>query len=236
MKTGISEIKYSISVVSHNQFDICKRAIKSFIDCIPNIEIIITVNIPEIYDFSWITKVPVVIIQNKTPKGFGANHNQAFSRASGNYFFIVNPDVLITRWSELKLDLDLIYTPSLFELNGKKCDNLRNYPSLINLLKRNLFNFQENNIDWFAGMFLIVHKSLFLKLNGFDERFFMYLEDTDFCLRAKKNGANLKVIEEIIVVHEARRSSKKKLSFFLMHLSSLIKFYVKHPKIIFKIN
>ena len=42
--------------------------------------------------------------------------------------------------------------------------------------------------DYITGCCMFVHSSIIKKLNGFDERFSMYMEDVDFCLRAQKKG------------------------------------------------
>jgi N-acetylglucosaminyl-diphospho-decaprenol L-rhamnosyltransferase len=52
-------------------------------------------------------------------------------------------------------------------------------------------------VDWCSGAAMLFHKDLFLSLDGFDEQFFMYLEDVDLCKRVLNAGG------EIIYVHSA---------------------------------
>ena len=39
----------------------------------------------------------------------------------------------------------------------------------------------STNVDWLSGCFMIVDRDSFEKVNGFDERFFLYFEDVDLC-------------------------------------------------------
>jgi len=43
-------------------------------------------------------------------------------------------------------------------------------------------------VDWLSGSFMFVKKEIFENMNGFDEDYFMYSEDTDICLRLKREG------------------------------------------------
>ena len=86
----------------------------------------------------------------------------------------------------------------------------------------------DTKFDWYAGMFLIVNGRNFRKLGGFDTRFFMYVEDCDFCNRALRIGCKLEDVTVISVKHDARRRSRKIFSKHLFwHLQSLIKYWLK---------
>ncbi|MHB1336102.1 MAG: glycosyltransferase family 2 protein [Candidatus Humimicrobiaceae bacterium] len=43
-------------------------------------------------------------------------------------------------------------------------------------------------VDWLSGSFMFVKKEIFDSINGFNEDYFMYSEDTDICLRLKREG------------------------------------------------
>ena len=43
-------------------------------------------------------------------------------------------------------------------------------------------------VDWVSGGAMIIRKNIFSELGGFDEKYFMYYEDADLCLRAAKKG------------------------------------------------
>jgi GT2 family glycosyltransferase len=107
--------------------------------------------------------------------------------------------------------------------------------------KYNYSNISENvihQVDCISGSFMIFPKSLFEKLDGFDERFFLYFEDTDFCTRAKKIGADILYYPEAIVYHRKYGSTTSKNYFFVrFHFyKSFIKFYLKYFYVYFNFN
>lgn len=227
---------FSFSVVSHNQLDLVLSLIASIEKLVKNYEIIVTNNTKQ--DISKISKRKnIKIIQNISVKGFGENHNYAFKHSSGEYFVIINPDIVITKWSEkLNINANIICTSLVIDEYGRKADNVRGYPSIPNLIVRFLRLKMEYRSLWFAGMFLILKKEDYKILNGFDERYFMYLEDTDLCLRAKYMGFKFLEDNRIEVIHDCRRDSRKKIKYFIIHLKSLLYFFWKHPKTILSIN
>ena len=107
--------------------------------------------------------------------------------------------------------------------------------------KYNYCNISENvihHVDCISGSFMIFPKSLFDKLDGFDERFFLYFEDTDFCTRARKIGADILYYPESIVYHKKYGSTTFKNYFFVrFHFyKSFIKFYLKYFYVYFNFN
>lgn len=66
----------------------------------------------------------------------------------------------------------------------------------------------NNKVDFLTGCCLLVQKEVFEKIGFLDEKFFMYLEDADFCQRAKKNGFNLAYIPKSKIWHINSGSSK----------------------------
>ncbi|MFT6591523.1 MAG: GT2 family glycosyltransferase, partial [Rhodoferax sp.] len=86
----------SISVVSHGQMVMVAQLMKDIHENCEqlDLELILTLNLDEellfqTSDFFY----PVKVIRNLIPKGFGANHNQAFKQALGQYFCVINPDI-----------------------------------------------------------------------------------------------------------------------------------------------
>jgi hypothetical protein len=94
----------------------------------------------------------------------------------------------------------------------------------------------ENNVntysnpDWIGGAFMVFKCESFIKLNGFDEEFFMYYEDTDICFRAKELGMKIVYDPNFYIIHEARRSGRKLFSkSFTMNFKSMLIYFKKHP-------
>ena len=60
--------------------------------------------------------------------------------------------------------------------------------------------------DWVSGGAMMVRRNVFEKIGGFDERYFMYFEDVDLCLRAKKLGYKVAVNPKVRIFHESGKS------------------------------
>lgn len=229
-------MKILISIVSHNQQALCGRLLRSIDKFLHSnsheVKIVLTENtLMENINKSECFRT--YNISNLRYKGFGTNHNSAFERFESDFFFIVNPDIILNE----SLDLDLmveqligdqfdISSPQIVGVSGAIEDYKRANLTFTNLLKRKFF--KENNIekfDWLAGMFLIVNSTSFRMLQGFDTDFFMYVEDCDLSVRARKAGMKIGDIEGFSVVHDARRASTKSFKHFRWHIASLLRYW-----------
>ena len=134
-----------ISVVSHNQKNLVINFLESFERYVENTSYKVTICITNnLNDEEWTskyTKFQLKTIQNIHPKGFGDNHNTAFTFLESDYFLIVNPDV------EIKEDLILddliasipsrgIASPNILSKSGSTEDFLRYDLGPMNLVKR----------------------------------------------------------------------------------------------------
>ena len=63
-------------------------------------------------------------------------------------------------------------------------------------------------VDWVPGTFTIVRKKMLDEIGTFDERFYIYYEETDLCMRAKKAGWKIYFIPDAEVMHIGGASSK----------------------------
>lgn len=82
-------------------------------------------------------------------------------------------------------------------------------------------------VDFVSGGFMMISASLFKKLNGFDENFFMYIEDMELCFRIKKMGFDNYFTPESVVSHVGQGSSNK--SFAIKNIyKGILYFYKKH--------
>jgi GT2 family glycosyltransferase len=103
-----------------------------------------------------------------------------------------------------------------------------------NSLKSN-FNNSPISVDWLMGSALLVKREAVKKVGYFDERFFMYLEDTDWCRRFWEAGYKVVYFPQARMYHYHIQSSKKKggiLDLFFskytrIHLLSAIKYFLK---------
>lgn len=196
----------------------------------------------------------IILIQGKEKKGFGANNNEIFAYAlkqlqikSDDYFLVLNPDVIIgaPEINELlklanKYNTDISAINLYKNIKKMEYDNsIRHYHSLLNPFK-SLFRLPRNDIydksrikeplaiDWAAGSFLLFSVKCYLQLGGFDERYFMYFEDTDICTRANNVGLKVMYFPQIEAIHLAAYNNRKVLSkHFKWYLRSLLRYHIR---------
>lgn len=86
----------------------------------------------------------------------------------------------------------------------------------------------KKQIDWVTGAFLLTRREILEKINGWDEKFFMYVEDTDICFRIKKLGYEIWYLPEWSITHFGGASSKTSEYSLVSEYEGVKKFYVKH--------
>jgi N-acetylglucosaminyl-diphospho-decaprenol L-rhamnosyltransferase len=231
----------TFSIVSHGQLDMVVNLLQDFRKLkLNNIEILLTLNIDEnVLLINHFSDLKVKIIKNNVPKGFGANHNAAFSLSKGSIFVVVNPDIRLKNFDISQLIKVLsaenvgACTPVVLSIEGRNEDHVRRYPTAIRLLKRKLYKNPEPDyvwktepiiVDWSAGMFVAFKRKAFADVSGFDEKYFMYMEDADICRRLRKIGWLTVLQPATEVIHDAQRASRHNLTHLKWHLSSAIRF------------
>ncbi len=236
----------SISIVSHGHGSMAKRVLGDLEKlCAGRIEIILTENIPESPAVDWSSaSMPVKVLRNPEPRGFGANHNSAFRQASGEFFCVLNPDVRLTAdpFPFLVDDLGIprigAVAPLIVASDGAIQDSAREFPTPASLLRKALGSGSPPGYsaanepfspDWVAGMFMLFHSKVFRELGGFDERYFLYYEDVDLCARLRLAGYDIKVDPQVRVVHDAQRQSHRDLAYFARHLRSVLRYFFSQP-------
>lgn len=250
-------MKISASIVIYNENkDILGKVINSFIS-IKNTEkeLIIVDNSPveKLKSFCG-NFARVRYIYNGQNLGFGTGHNLAFKslKEKSDIHMILNPDIYFDseeifdflKWFNSEKEISLSTTKVCYP-NGTFQNIVRDIPSILSLLKRKLkissgeINIEDNTvgeIPFAHGCFMIFKSDIFEKLNGFDERFFMYMEDIDIFIRAKKYGKTV-INTKYRIYHEYRKSSAKNFKLMYIHLLSALKFFLKYKNTDFnKIN
>lgn len=230
-----------VSIVSHGQLGLVYELLKDLRSVVHDgLKIVVTINIPEdesrLKEFS---DLDIRIIRNSSPKGFGANHNTAFMSGPSDHFVVVNPDIRLSRFSFdsmlRRFDASIgACAPLVFSPDGHLEDSFRKFPTLAKLIKRKLWgqsrpDYQPQNVeqvDWVAGMFIVFCSKAFRSIGGFDERYFMYMEDADICRKLLHRGWRTIVDPDVSVIHDARRASRRSPRHFFWHVRSAVRFLV----------
>lgn len=230
----------SISIVSHRHGALVHDLLRDIERCCTGVEVLLTVNVEEALAFdSTSFAFPLRIIRNVRARGFGANHNAAFTRAAGNYFCVLNPDIrlnenpfppLIAILAEEKVG---VAVPRIVSPGGEIEDSARRFPTLWVIARKALTGAQHHDYevtnaplhpDWVAGMFMLFRSEVFRRLAGFDERYFLYYEDVDLCMRLRRLGLEVVLEPKAEALHDARRASRNSLRHLYWHVRSMARF------------
>lgn len=234
----------SISVVSHLQIALVAALLRDLEDHCKDshFELILTLNRDEKLPFDLHGfRYPIQLVRNNVPTGFAANHNQAFTYATGRYFCVMNPDIRLRGNPFTALlaccgDSSVgVAAPLVLGATGAVEDSARRFPSPFKILckafgKCRAPDYAIANVpiypDWVAGMFMLFPRAIFERLGGFDEHYFLYYEDVDICARLHLMGYQAVLCPRAIVEHHAQRSSHRNFRFWRLHLSSMVRFFL----------
>lgn len=231
-----------ISVVSHRQGELVRNLLTDIdAHCRENIQIVVTLNVPEVLPFGPKDfRYPIDVVRNERPKGFGANHNDAFRHVPGEYFCVVNPDIRFTvdPFEELVGCLQdtgaVLAGPLVRSPEGGIEDSARQFPTPFRIARKLFlsrpkldYNLTDRPLrpDWIGGMFMFFRSAVFREFGGFDERYFLYYEDVDLCARLRLSRHDIVMCPLANVTHAARRESRRNLKYLKWHLASMLRFF-----------
>ncbi len=200
--------------------------------------------------------VTVHLIKSTENLGFARANNLAAQKATGNYILLLNPDTIVLDGAIQKLHAFAIANPfnliyggrTLYgdlSLNPSSCWKR---PTLWSLFcystgltsvfrKNRLFDpeaygsWKRNtvrSVDIVTGCFLMINKIFWNQLSGFKQDFFMYGEDADLCLRAKKEGAIPIITPSATIIHYCGASEKIRADKMLRLLRAKEQLFQKH--------
>ena len=187
--------------------------------------------------------------------GFGTGHNLIIKKIQNqsNYHLILNPDVsfnpsvipnLIAKLD--RHDIVSMIAPKVLFPNGEYQYSCRRYPKILELIARRVTflaplvaNLIRNGIyndmnletsffaDYITGCFHLYKTDDFVALNGFDERYFLYMEDVDICREIEKLDKKKLYYPKEEITHVLKQGSSKQTNLFFIHTSSAIKYFMK---------
>lgn len=179
------------------------------------------------------------LIANPENYGFAKANNIGASRASGEYVLVINPDAEfcgIDGLARLLVCLEKnpqlgLVGPRIDEPEKGKQDKPKLHYPYANLLRQTFgLDALPGEIAWLLGACLLMRKSTFDALGGFDEDFFLYGEDVDLSLRTRKAGLLLGYCPDSQVRHVggASAATMPSLSKFILKKRGLFLFCRKH--------
>jgi len=221
-----SQPRIAIVILTYSQGDLledCLKSLKKFTNY-KNYRIFVVDNQSESKIGERIKKnfKEVRVIINDKNYGFSKGNNIGINIAkkeyNPDYFLILNDDTEFFQKGWLQKTLKVFEKDRKTGLVGcklvypdKRLQNAGGFLKGSNITRIQKIGKRETlEVDHVMGAFMLVKREVMDKLNGFDEDYSPYLlEDTDYCLRAKKLGFKIKSFGGVEVIHKAHQSLKK---------------------------
>jgi len=207
----------------------------------------------------------VILIENKDNLGFGKANNQALKIAQGDYLMFLNTDVVVLDGALNKLvnyldqnedvmmvgprllNRDLTFqhacrrmlpnpVNSFFHLFG--LTKIFKNSKIVNQYKRYSADPEITGpTEALSGAAMMFRRQVYSAIGGFDETFFMYGEDLDFCKRVLDKGWKIVYVSDAKIIHFGGQSSgKRKVKSLVNFYEAMWLYYKKHFKYNFLIN
>lgn len=222
----------TVSIVSHGQLELIRPLLEQldrFSRAVIG-KVVLTINIPEpdaLAGQRW--GFEIERIENTTPRGFGANHNQAFAHCTTPWFLVLNPDIrfdadVLTPLVDVAGPEAGLLAPRILEPGKPQPEQHRAIITPLEIVSRKRPGYVRPVVpEWIPGLFMLFRSEAYRQIDGFDERFFMYGEDFDICARLRLAGWKLQIAEDLQARHEAQRASHRSKRHLYWHVTSLLK-------------
>lgn len=191
------------------------------------------------------TRFPTVrIIQNEANLGFSAGNNAGLRRVSSEFAVLLNPDVVVGRDWLRQLIAPLLADETiavagcklrypdneLLQHAGGYIDNPQGFPGHYGLRQRDEGQFDSlRDVDYVIGAALALRRRVLDEVGYWDEGFFLFYEDADFCYRARAAGYRVVYVPEATAVHIESVKTQKESDSYLQHMhTSRWRFLLKH--------
>jgi N-acetylglucosaminyl-diphospho-decaprenol L-rhamnosyltransferase len=173
---------------------------------------------------------PLVRVVSSPNRGFAYGNNRGLEQTNARFELLLNPDTEIVDGSFGEL-VDLLDERPQVGLagvrqiasDGRLWPSMRRFPSVSRALGEALYSEhwpvqpawagervldqsayrREGECDWTSGSFMLTRREALLSAGLLDERFFLYCEEPDLCLRIKRAGWHIRHMPQMTIIHHA---------------------------------
>jgi len=187
----------------------------------------------------------VRLIINKENLGFAKGNNVAIRAAKGSLIALINIDTIADEnWLSMLVDAATrapeigIVGSVVYDYNKESIWAAGSIIDALSGLQISLYKGEKkldiipeslDDIDYVAGTSLLIKREVVEKIGLLDEHYFLYWDDADWCLTAKRAGYTCKCVPTSTIYHVGGHSVEERpLFWFYNHHKSAIHFYLKH--------
>ncbi len=180
----------------------------------------------------------ITFIRSPKNVGFGSGYNLGAKIARGDYIFVHNPDAMVrentmqkmVEYMENNPDIGIL-GPKLVYSSGKVQESCRRHmrfsdlvlkrtplgklPGLKNRVKKYLMEDFDHgkiqDVDLITGAAMMIPRHLYEKIGGFDQRYFLFMEDFDLCNKVRRAGCRIVYYPDVEMDHYHKRLSEGNL-------------------------
>ena len=177
--------------------------------------------------------------------GFGAACNKGAALATGEYLLFINPDAVI-RWRSVSAMIEaakdqpapVLVGGKIFGLDGKEQrGGRRNTLTMLRAYRLSKWTLESEpepkapiRVGGISGGFFLSPRANFLVLGGFDEDYFLHVEDVDLCRRVVDAGGSVIYQPKAAALHYGQTADAPSLFVESHKAAGLKRYFVKHAK------
>lgn len=246
----------SIVIVTHNSLPALRECLESLAAAAKGLdwELVVVDNNSDDSSRDVVKEIiPAATVEfNRSNEGFGRACNKGASLAAGKFLAFVNPDVTVDKGALKRLiaatEFNLrvgVAAGRLRYPDGSFQPTCRVFPTVTNLMlsrgsaisgmlpKASRYTMPDYEtptiVPAVAGTFILIRRSTFERVGGFDPRFFMYMEDTDLCYRLSQMHLKSIFVPSAGGIHRwGEGANAGRLRRTWLHHLSTWKYFLKH--------
>jgi N-acetylglucosaminyl-diphospho-decaprenol L-rhamnosyltransferase len=249
----VSELSVTAVIVNYNAGDLLLPCIRSLRDDgVADVVVVDNGSSDGSLDALGAAEPAVKVVPLGRNLGYGSAVNRGAHDVTADCLLIMNPDTLVEPGMVKALVAALergprvgIAGPRIEEPDGSLYPSARTFPSLADaighaflglIVPSNPFTRRyrmldwdhatARDVDWLSGACLLVRRRAFEEIGGFDEAYFMYLEDVDLCWRMQRAGWGVTYEPSARLVHfQGHSTSKRPYRMLLEHHRALLRWW-----------
>ena len=201
----------------------------------------------------------VNLTENATNSGFAAAQNVSIRQSRGRYVFLTNPDCRLLGEDVLRKMVEFMDAspdigmlgPRIVNPDGSLQYSARRFPTMLaagfrhtllgRLFPNNRFvrrymmtdwaHDRIADVDWLSGSALMARKAAIDQIGLLDERFYMYVEDVDWCKRAHLAGWRVVYFPDVTISHRiGAASDQNAIEMIREHHRSMLRYFLKYNR------